>query len=173
MHRIPGHRTVKVCVGDWEADIDEEIALLIEEIWKADIMTVNSCQENRAGTAWIEFATAEDAARFLDIVAEYEEEIDSLYNRMTQSWDSSSGSMSAPSWEYSIYPVDLALQQQLDEDDDGMDECHEGPPEFIFSVSIRFPRSDLPTLFARLRRHNSKGKEVAEREAVASCENEP
>ena len=47
---IPGmknkHKTVQVKYKDMIAEIDEEIAPLILEIWKADINTDNSCQAN-------------------------------------------------------------------------------------------------------------------------------
>src|SRR5262249_27978542 len=126
MQRIPGHKTVTVCVGAWEADIDEEIALLIEEIWKADIMTMNSCQGNRLGIVWIEFLTADDATRFLNIVAEYDKETDSLYNRIRHGWQRRNAKMSAPFWEYTTRPQDFAIQQQLDENDECLDEWHDG-----------------------------------------------
>jgi hypothetical protein len=159
---VPGHKTVRVRVGEWSANIDEAIAPLIEEIWKADIATTNSCEENRPGIVWIEFLSADDAASFLNVVAEYEEEIDSLYNRMHHGWDSKSGRVSAPFWEYDIHPQDFALQWEVDEDD-CVDEWHEGTADFFFSVSIRFPSSDVPTLLQRLRRYNG-----AEREPVKS-----
>jgi hypothetical protein len=162
---IPGHHMVRVRVGEWEADIDEEIAPLIEEIWKADIDTANSCQENKPGIVWIEFLSADDAASFLNIVAEYEEEIDSLYNRIRHGWDSISGRLSAPFWEYTIHPQDFALQQEVDEED-CVDEWHEGIADFFFSVSIRFPRSDVPTLLERLRRYNGATREPVESQAA-------
>ena len=80
---MPKHKTVHVKVGLFEAEIDEEIAPLIEEIWKAGMGTTNSCQENQPDVAWIEFYSSIDAAEFLDVVAgEYSDEFDSLYNRI-------------------------------------------------------------------------------------------
>ena len=49
--------------------IDEGIAPLIEEIWKAGIWTANSCEENRPGWMWIEFLRTMDAVKFLNIIA--------------------------------------------------------------------------------------------------------
>ena len=99
--------------------MDEEIAPLILALWKADIYTVNSCQENMPGIAWVEFLTADDAAEFLNLVAEYEEGIDTLYNRITQRlrWEDDRA-MSAPFWEYAVYPHDAGLVEEFTEDDE-------------------------------------------------------
>jgi hypothetical protein len=42
----------------------------------------------------------------------------------------------------------------LDEDDEGdVDEWHTGDTDF-FSMSVRFPRADIPFVLERLERHN-------------------
>jgi hypothetical protein len=143
-----GHKQVWV---EWRyegAYIDEELAPLIRALWQQGLRTCNSCQENQPGVAWIEFPTAEDAAAFLDLVAEYEPGLDTLYNRITHRWDPTKGSLSAPFWEYSVWPEDAALQQDITEGDE-VEERHAGRPEFSFAVSVRFPRSDLPAILRR------------------------
>lgn len=150
------HKTVYVKVGMFEAEIDEEIAPLIEEIWKADMGTTNSCQENQSGIAWIGFTTSFEAAEFLDIVAgEYSAEFDSLYNRIRGKWDSTSDPVQGM-WQYSLYPVDVSVRQ-WDVDENTIDEEAIGSREFIFHVSIRFPRTDIDVLLQRMREFNLVG----------------
>lgn len=58
------HKMVVVKYNDEEAYVDEGIAPLIEELWKAGIHTVMSCDENRPGWMWIEFRSSEYAEKF-------------------------------------------------------------------------------------------------------------
>ena len=154
---MPEHKTVHVKVGDFEADIDEELAPLIEEIWKMDFPTVNSCQENQPGVAWIEFFSSVDAAEFLDVVAgEYSDESDSLYNRIRGEWDGTSGPVQGK-WKFDIHPVDMSIRQWY-VDEGCIDEEPTGAPEFLFHVSIRFPRTDIDVLLQRMREFNANSK---------------
>jgi hypothetical protein len=162
------HKTVTVRVGPWEAAMDELIAPLIEELWKAGIETTNSCQENQPGITWIAFATAADAVEFLNIVAEYEEELDILYNRMCHDWDRESAPLSAPYWEYEVHPVDLALCRVLDPVEEAIDEWHTGCPDFGFTLSIRFPLCDLPVLTARMQHYN-RAQGLCDHDPLARC----
>jgi hypothetical protein len=147
------HSTVVVSVGDQVANIDEEIAPLIEEIWKTGIETTNSCQENRPGIAWIGFLTALDAADFLDAVAgEYSDEIGSLYNRIRKEWDEGDGE-TIGWWEYDARPWDASVNQWKVSEAE-IDEAPVDSPEFVFAVSVRFPKSDMPYLIERMRAFN-------------------
>src|SRR6266568_2282062 len=80
--KIRRHRAVMVHVGKMREEIDEKLVPLIREIWKADIQTMMSCQETEPGIAWIEFDSVDDLRKWLNIVAEYEEGVDTLYNRV-------------------------------------------------------------------------------------------
>lgn len=145
------HKQIRVCIGDREADIDEGIAPLIEELWKADIETFNSCQENKPGIIWIQFASPEDASRSLDIVAQYEDGVDTLYNRARIAWAPfDDKDMTAPFWEYAILPEDMAMVEEYDENEDLIEESHMGKPCFTFSVSIRFPVADYAVILERM-----------------------
>jgi hypothetical protein len=72
--------------GTWERlGLDKKIAPLIKSLCELGIDTLNSCENNvPKGWVWIEFITSMDAERFLDIVAEYDEDRNSLYNRIRQ-----------------------------------------------------------------------------------------
>ena len=148
------HKQRLVRYGDIEAKIDVEIAPLIEEIWKAGLYTCNSCQGNPdKNWIWIEFFNSYDAAKFLNIVAKYEEDTNLLYNRITHGWDDMEKDITG-FWKYNLFPKDLGLIEKSDEDD-SIEESHEGKCEFIFNVSIRFPNSDLSTVLKRLRINNN------------------
>lgn len=143
------HRLVRMRHRGREIDVDEEMAPLIQELWRAGIETVACCQEGEDGLAWIEFRQAGDAERFLNAVAVYEDGNASLYRRL--SWlaftpDEEGGARLHPkSWRYWVRPVDETLQT-------------EGPasnrPAFVLSLSVLFPREDLPILLGRMRGRN-------------------
>lgn len=77
------HAAVAVQVGERREEIDEAIAPLIEALWRAGIPTLMSCQETKPGTAWIEFEDLKHLRQFLNLVAQYEEGDDSLYDRIS------------------------------------------------------------------------------------------
>lgn len=134
------HKQVPVNVGHRWAEVDEGIARLIEQIWLADIDTALSCQENQPGIVWIFFPSASGARRFLNIVAQYEREAESVYQRVLRSAHDP-----AQDWSIDAFHEDLLE-----------DEHNQRRQKWSFSVSIRFPKSDMPVLMARLRQHNAR-----------------
>jgi hypothetical protein len=142
------HRAVKVCVGRMREEIDERIAPLVREIWKAGIRTIMSCQETEPGIAWIEFDSVADLIRFLNVVAQYEEGVDTLYNRINRR---RVGPTSTSCWEFQLNLLDCGFSPQ---DDDR----YEGPADFLVSVGVYFPQGDLPVLVRRMKHHNSAVK---------------
>src|SRR5262245_12701217 len=72
---MPVHKQVPIQWGIRRAEVDEGLAPLILALWRAGIDTVNSCQENRPGVVWVEFASTFDAERFLSLVACYPIEV--------------------------------------------------------------------------------------------------
>jgi hypothetical protein len=154
------HKTVLVKWDGYEARVDEGIAPLIKEIWKAGIFTLLSCEENRPGIMWIEFASAIEAKAFLNIVARYEEDINSLYNRIRQGWSRIDGVIPG-AWEYAINPFDYSMEQRI-LDDDSIEESCSGPSEFIFSMGIRFLKADYPILLDRMREFIANCSQMAD-----------
>lgn len=138
--------------------IDAGIAPLIQELWKAGLFTMNSCEENRPGWMWIEFLDVNAAEGFLDIVARYEDHMDSLYNRIRQAWSPTEGELQGE-WEYDAHPSDWAVEE-TEVEDGYIEECCDGPSQFTFSLSIRFPRSDFPVLLERMREYNNRKDEA-------------
>jgi hypothetical protein len=150
------HKQVLVEYGHERAFVDEGMAPLILALWQNGISTTLSCQENKPGIAWVQFLTPLDAKSFLDIVAEYEEGVETLYNRITNNWGYDDGrELSVPPWEYTTCPWDLARSPEPDENDETVEEYHDGKPAFLFLISVRFPVSDLPVILDRLQHHLS------------------
>jgi hypothetical protein len=145
--RAVKHEQVVVKVGDFEAEVDVELAPLIKELAKANIVTVVSCQENRPGVAWIMFLSVDDLAEFVNIVAKYDPEEGSLYQRASLAAEEGC-------WEYTLCPEDTAMNLNFIDEEGVLEECHEGQPCFYFHPSIQFPRTDLPTLLDQMMRHN-------------------
>lgn len=63
-------------------------------------------------------------------------------------------------WKYAINPFDYSVEQRI-LDDDSIEESCSGPSEFIFSMGIRFPKSDYPVLLKRMKEHNAVAKQPA------------
>lgn len=135
------HKTKFIEYKDLSADVDENIADLILNLWKLDIVTLNSCENNvPQDWVWIEFLSAIDAESFLNIVAnEYSDDYNSLYNRIKNAWD---GNTEENVWKISVNIDDLNVVY----DEIGNDEVIEtsiGKPTMNLIVSVRFPISDL------------------------------
>ncbi len=119
------HKQVKVKYGDRFITVDEKIKPLLEALWDRGIDTLNSCQENRPGVAWIEFMTAADAEEFLNLAHELGDEDMKLRIEMGGWGDD---------WEYDAIP-------------DLFDEMG-----FHIAISVRFPVYDMEYLTKKLTR---------------------
>jgi hypothetical protein len=162
------HKQVRITHGDREADVDKAIAPLFLELWRADIGTWMSCQRHAAtGRVWVAFESAVEVENFLRVVAPYDPESGSLYER-------------AGSWYFGEFePVsgisgtDLGMRaaragKGADPDQMGAWQYHaavqdlvdrEGgnseAPGFAVSISVLFPRSDYAVVLKRMRAFNA------------------
>jgi len=93
-----------------------------------------------------------------------EEGVDTLYNRIRQAWTHYHGTIPG-AWEYDAYPTDCSVDQLFLEDG-SIDETCTGSSEFIFSLSIRFPKRDYPVLLARMKEHNAAGSKCIKSDAA-------
>lgn len=141
------HKQVKISYQDKEAEVDEEIAELILAIWKHDINTTLSCQENRPGIVWISFLTVADGEKFLSLCSRQfpktEKVWKTLYGRIN-------GFGSQGDWEYDVGPQDINALDFLNEKDE-VEYNVTGPAQIFFFLSVRFPKSDVPKILKRLR----------------------
>jgi hypothetical protein len=149
------HKSVIVQVGEFKAEIDEQIAPIIREIWSAGLRTMMSCQETDPGIAWIESEEINDLQRFLNIVATFEMSADTIYDRAVSH-------LCVPPqeglWEYDVTPHD-ADGISVEDDQDGR------LVDFYFSAGVYLPQSDLPSILVRLIEHNRVSAQKASLEA--------
>jgi hypothetical protein len=139
MNPLRKHPTKRVKYKDLEADIDLDIADLVLNLWKLEVDTVNSCQDNaETGFVWIAFDSTYGAEEFLNYVAEYSEEPDSVYQRMNREW----GDATLMDWKYTPSLKDHGVDERV-ESDDTISSTFTGSHGFMFSMSVRFPRADL------------------------------
>jgi hypothetical protein len=124
--------------------IDVEIAPLIEALWERGIETLNSCQDNGDNhQVWIEFATPDDASRFLNAV------IGRLGDYRTLNGRAMGTTMDTPdAWTYAVFQWNYGIEESII--DDEVHERRNGPNDAAFSMSIRFPRRDLTPIMRRL-----------------------
>ncbi len=151
---MPEHPQVRIAIGKREAEVDEGIAPLIAELWKADIDTVMSCQDN-LGRVWIEFSSAVDAERFLDIVAgDYSADVHSLYNRVTGEYEDEDWRTfrAEHAWRYDCHPLDY--NGPLIDDAGEIEQPAASERAIVLNVSVRFPKYDLDEVLSRMRAHN-------------------
>jgi hypothetical protein len=107
----------------YDVEIDEEISELIELLWKNNINTNNSCQNNVPGNyIWIEFDTLSDYDIFLQVVTN---KIDKeMFDKIFFNYDINHR---IGSW---IHKLDIQTINGEEEEYD------------YFSYSVRFPKSD-------------------------------
>jgi hypothetical protein len=143
------HKQVPLLWGKREILIDEGIVPLMQAIWRHDILTTNSCQENRPGVAWVQFWSPPDAASFLNLVCEFPKGKKpwlSMYGRAM----GFNGGYDKPTkdWEYHILPFNNGVDEQLVNDE--LISRYKGFNDFSFVISIRFPVTDIDGITHRL-----------------------
>jgi hypothetical protein len=149
--------------GDRSAEVDEEIAPLVLELWKANIDTSSCCQdagealadlpthfphlrsrvESDLGRAYIDFPSPEDACLFMEAVANSGPR-DAFYERMVH-W------CSPGAWSKTISLDDWGIEEGEELAPDGTRLSRFEP----HLVQISFPRSDIPEIIERLRRFHT------------------
>jgi hypothetical protein len=139
------HKQVEITVNEKKIKVDEEIADLITELWKCGIETRMSCQncyiEKNARMGkyiWIEFSSTDNLQAFMAKILRKRDDGRILGLRRRRPWI------------FSPCPTRIAENAYAD-----------------FTMSIRFPASDLDTIMKRLKGQPSKyfghyirGKEV-------------
>lgn len=154
----PTHPQVPIRVGDWEAEIDEELAPLITELWRAGWETSRSCQEHiETGYVWVEFRNPLHVEDFVRAVAPYDCGRGSLWSRATMWGFGNLGAEPIPhgddhdttdAW---IYHTSWGLWAP--------EEVDEASAELELSVNVLFPRSDLAIVTERMRGFNQQASE--------------
>jgi hypothetical protein len=152
------HKTKFIKFGDNQAYVDANIADLVLNLWKLDLLTCNSCQDNPKGFVWIEFTSAYTAEEFLNLVAQYnDDDRDSIYqrilhdcdewNKQTETW----GGLPTD-WKYDIHLDDFGRDPVIDDKNEHLSYTFTGKHMFNFSVSVRFPHRDVPFVKAQIKK---------------------
>lgn len=135
------HKQIPVWNGERMIQIDVNLAELLYWIFTLGIKTLNSCEENRPGIAWIQFANSENFKRFMNLVAQYPKK-DEVY------WKTLYGRMMSYSeddnWEYDMRPINYGVNEELIGDE--VIETFLGYHDFEMWVSVRFPITDIELL---------------------------
>lgn len=148
------HKAVRVFHGTLEADVDEAIAPLILEMWKAGVYTYQSCQGNPEGWVWIQFADQCDLEKFLSLVGRHAAADDHMHRRMRFDYNSPT-TLSPGQWCYRLIVEDLSIDFEESEDEPGfVVEIGNGPSKFALLFCLHFPSTDLPVVLTRLIAHN-------------------
>ena len=131
------HRTVLVRHGRVSAPVDEKIAPLVLETWRASILTMHSCEdagprglghEDKAGLMQVGFPTTVGAKRWLAIVCERRRRRRVLSEHLVDEDDA---------WQFEMGPPCWRPRGGVD-----------------MSVTVYFPKSEYPAMLRRLRAHN-------------------
>jgi len=167
------HKTTTLIHLNEPIEIDEMIAPLISEIWKAKIITLNSCENNiPKGYIWIQFDTGNDCTKFLNIIFKNLDinasETKDIYTRAMNYQDYKLEGR----WIYdvnidSIDNSDLDDSNLLDNSnslgnsdsktDSSLNLSKVNPVLFVeTNISVRFPQIDLDFIYKRFLEHNSK-----------------
>lgn len=136
------HPQVLVTAPDGDnAIVDEALGPLVLAFVTLGLSTSNSCQGDPGDPVWLEFTDSTDALAFLAIVApRYEEDGDSQYQRVAGAW------VNPGNWQYNCHVFDDDVDWAFFDNGSCQDEPSSGIPVWRFSVSVRFPREDLPAV---------------------------
>ena len=135
------HKQVKIYCPYYltKIEVDEKLVELLKLVWKNNIMTGNSCQDNPLGYIWLNFIGYKDFDKFMSIVAD-KLNIDA-FNRML-----TTNPIGKTDW---IYNIHFRNNTDIDSEEEGDEE-----PEYTYeytSFSVRFPHSDLQYVIDKLR----------------------
>jgi hypothetical protein len=159
MIRMPGataHPQRRISCGDRSADVDDGIADLLLEAWRADFDTMMSCQD-AFGRIWILFTWPAAAERFLTIVAsQFDADLEGIYHRIVgehevAGWDAL---RTERAWTYQVDVVDWGLG--VGRDDEQSVRAEGDMPDIHIALSVRFPITDYEEVLERMRRYNEE-----------------
>lgn len=158
------HPTVRVRVGEEEADIDELIAPVIESLWQLGIRTQSSCQGGRGGRGHITFPDPEDSAAFLNVIgSEFDPAMDSLWNRAAredepEDWTSY---RAQEMWRFSADAFDHSVEEV-----EGVSRRTGPAADFWFNITVAFPSADVARIADRLRQERERHERFGEESPV-------
>lgn len=129
------HATTTMTYQDNKLQIDTKLVDLMTQLWRLDIYTTNSCEEDTPGYAWIEFSEEHDLRHFFMAVfpGKFEElKHDKLFQVALN------GGTRPGNWRYDMWSY--------------ASECTDKKHDYHVCVrpSVYFPVGDLPDIVRRL-----------------------
>lgn len=148
------HRQVRIRVNGRDARVDEGIAPLLREMWRADVDTWMSCENQgkmpgfTCDVTWV-YLGAGFAQRFLSIVAGVAALRTDLHNLHDRMYDAPCEEEEGMWWRFDASTVPIR---------DGM----------LLMVGIRFPTTDLPGVTEIMGAYN-RARRQCERDGRGCC----
>ncbi|HQP38773.1 MAG TPA: hypothetical protein PLI95_26490, partial [Polyangiaceae bacterium] len=138
------HTAVRVERDGEPFAIDELIAPLVAEVWKAGISTVDSCQGEPEGWVRIAFPSSIDLGRFLDATAPPARELRTLHDRAETCQRRWTGRLRRR-WRYTV--------SVIDDETPLCPECraNQARAQFDVAIILHFPVEDLTVVHRNLR----------------------
>jgi transcriptional regulator with XRE-family HTH domain len=137
------HRKVPVRVGRLSAKIDEGIAPLIEQLWRAGIPTRGCSQQAMQGLVYIASPHVDHRCRFVNMVASYTDESqkDEIYWRII---GDPTGNMCIPVWIFELGADDDTPVETASADPSTW---QDPPPcQVRFPASVYLPPHHVPAI---------------------------
>lgn len=138
------HDTNIIYLNGDPINIDKKICPLMTELWKADILTTNSCEDNvPRGYIWIEFKSQEDFKNFIEIIFVGESYDNNVYQRSISTFPCPGNK-----WKFKINIFG----------DDYFDdyENKNNNETVLFYPSVRFPQEDLEYVYNKIKKYNDE-----------------
>ncbi|AYV80921.1 MAG: hypothetical protein Harvfovirus10_19 [Harvfovirus sp.] len=137
------HETDVLDFFGYEVEIDRNISQLIQELWNADILTTNSCEDNvPKGYVWIEFESPRALEKFMDIIFLGENFENDVFERSISGYDHP-----GKKWKFKI---------NISGDDDELDNGNNIVKIINIYPSVRFPQEDTSYVYEKIKKFNSK-----------------
>jgi hypothetical protein len=157
------HPQATVQVGEFTAQVDEELVPLITQLWRRGLWTEESCQD-KDGYVFLAFLSLDEARRFCRAVLDWADAEGDQALAARVEWAGAPYDDSAPAppgrpWKYCRLPY-------LDPEEDGFPNDIDGPLVLVEEcVCVDFPRADLAAVLAAVTRFD--GRKVVEQVARA------
>lgn len=160
------HEQIEVDYFGRTIEVDKGIADLLQLIWSHNIRTYMSCENvsepHESETVWICFLSLRYCNSFLEIVAKYSEDYDSMYRRIMMEAHTSvlypadkrvpwvvENDGGESNWQYSFFPINIGVDVEIK--DNEAFETFSGVNDFEFRFSVRFKKTEIPEIMENLR----------------------
>lgn len=138
--RNPDHKQINIKTKKgYNIQIDEGLVPLIKLLDDFDIETINSCEENKPGIVWIQFASCNNLIKFLNLIGNPNNE---LYERIIQGY--------GDIWNYAFNVKNFGVKETII--NEKVIEEYTGKNKYHIFPSIRFPKKDLTLIIKILKR---------------------